>query len=172
MQHNLQYILLNNKKLSISSANLPGLENFLPMMYNIQQQSRGKGDTMITAAIFDMDGLMFDTERLVYENWQRMMDERGYDYSLDDYKQTVGRRKLETQRFYYGKYGDDFPYRELSERGRKMYVDRVRADGLPIKKGLIELLEFLRGRGVKIALATSTSRQTASFNLDVSGTTK
>lgn len=127
---------------------------------------------MITAAVFDMDGLMFDTERLVYENWQKMMDERGYDYSLEDFKQTVGRRKLEVQRFYFGKYGDDFPYWELSEKGRKMYVERVKADGIPIKKGLIELLEFLKGRGIKIALATSTSRQTAEFNLEISDTAK
>ena len=47
---------------------------------------------MITAAVFDMDGLMFDTERLVYENWQKMMDGLGYDYNLDFFKQTVGKR--------------------------------------------------------------------------------
>lgn len=74
---------------------------------------------MITAAVFDMDGLMFDTERLVYENWQKMMDSSGYPYSLEDFKQTVGRRKMEVQRFYFGKYGDDFPYWEFSDKGKK-----------------------------------------------------
>ena len=47
---------------------------------------------MLKAAVFDMDGLMFDTETLVYRIWQRMMDEEGYPYSLEDFKQTVGKR--------------------------------------------------------------------------------
>ena len=119
-----------------------------------------------------MDGLMFDTERLVYENWQKMMDSSGYPYSLEDFKQTVGRRKMEVQRFYFGKYGDDFPYWEFSDKGKKMYIERIQAEGLPVKKGLTELLDFLKDRNVKIALATSTSRQTAELNLRVSDTAR
>ena len=41
---------------------------------------------MIKGAVFDMDGLMFDTERLVYENWQHMMDELGLPYDLEAFK--------------------------------------------------------------------------------------
>lgn len=127
---------------------------------------------MITAAVFDMDGLMFDTERLVYENWQKMMDERGYDYNLDFFKRTVGKRKLEVQRIYFDRFGDDFPYWEYADKCHDMYIERVKAEGIPIKKGLIEVLEFLKERGVKIALATSTSRQTSELNLEVSDTAK
>ena len=127
---------------------------------------------MISAAVFDMDGLMFDTERLVYENWQDMMDERGYDYDLEFFKQTVGKRKNEVQRIYFDCFGDDFPYWELADLGKARYVERVKAEGMPIKKGLVELLTFLRERDIKIALATSTSRQTAQFNLDISDTAR
>ena len=119
-----------------------------------------------------MDGLMFDTERLVYENWQDMMDERGYDYDLEFFKQTVGKRKNEVQRIYFDCFGDDFPYWELADLGKARYVERVKAEGMPIKKGLVELLTFLRERDIKIALATSTSRQTAQFNLDISDTAR
>ena len=128
------------------------------------------GEAMITAAVFDMDGLMFDTERLVYENWQNMMDERGYEYDLDFFKTTVGKRKNEVQRLYFDRFGDDFPYWELADLGKARYVERVKAEGIPIKKGLIELLTFLKERGIKTALATSTSRQTAEFNLQISDT--
>ena len=127
---------------------------------------------MITAAVFDMDGLMFDTERLVYENWQKLMDERGYNYNLDFFKQTVGKRKLEVQRIYFDRFGDDFPYWENADKCRDMYIERVKAEGIPVKKGLIELLEFLKERDIKIALATSTSHQTAEFNLEISNTLK
>ena len=64
---------------------------------------------MFKAAVFDMDGLMFDTERLVYDNWQQMMDEGGYPYSIEDFKQTVGRRKAEVQNLHLGRYGAEFP---------------------------------------------------------------
>lgn len=120
---------------------------------------------MLKAAVFDMDGLMFDTERLVYRNWQDMMDKRGYDYSIEDFKQTVGRRKAEVQNFYFGKYGKDFPYWEISEEGKGRYVRYVQEHGISVKPGLYELLSALREKNYRIALATSTSRQTAELNL-------
>ena len=127
---------------------------------------------MITAAVFDMDGLMFDTERLVYENWQNMMDERGYDYDLEFFKTTVGKRKNEVQRLYFDRFGDDFPYWELADLGKARYIERIKAEGIPIKKGLTELLTFLKDRDIKIALATSTSRRTAQLNLEISDTAR
>ena len=120
---------------------------------------------MLTGAVFDMDGLMFDTERLVYSNWQTMMDERGYPYDLTFFKRTVGKRKLEVQQIYFSAYGADFPYWELADLGKARYVERIAREGIPVKPGLYELLDFLKERGVKIALATSTSRQTAELNL-------
>ncbi len=120
---------------------------------------------MIKGAIFDMDGLMFDTERLVYENWQGMMDELGLDYSLDFFKQTIGKRKKEVEQIYLGAYGADFPYWELADKGKARYVRRIEREGIPVKKGLYDILAYFKARGVKIALATSTSRQTAQLNL-------
>lgn len=120
---------------------------------------------MIQGAVFDMDGLMFDTERLVYENWQGLMDEIGLPYDIEVFKQTVGRRKKEVELFYRATYGDDFPYWELSGKCRARYVRRVEREGIPVKKGLYRILERLQQRGAKIALATSTSRRTAELNL-------
>ena len=127
---------------------------------------------MHKAAVFDMDGLMFDTEMLVYRNWQRMMDEAGYPYDLDDFKETVGKRKAEVQNFYFGKYGADFPYWDFSEKGRGMYVDYISEFGVPVKQGLRELLSYLKEKGFRIALATSTSRKTSVLNLESAGVTE
>ena len=121
---------------------------------------------MIKGAVFDMDGLMFDSERITYNGWQKLMDENGYEYSIDVFKQTVGRRKKEVEQFYYSKYGKDFPYRKLSEIQRNNYINFVMAKGAPVKKGLYEILEFLKDNDIKIALATSTSRQTSLINLE------
>lgn len=123
----------------------------------------------INGFVFDMDGLMFDTERLVYEIWKKMMDERGLPYDSDDFKQTVGKRKLEVQNFYFGKYGADFPYWELSQTCRERYIEYISSEGIPVKKGLNEILDVIKGFGGKIAMATSTSRYTAELNIKVGG---
>ena len=124
---------------------------------------------MIKGAIFDMDGLMFDTERLVFENWLQMMTELGYTYDLDFFKQTIGKRKKEVELIYRNTYGEAFPYWELADRGKERYVRRVKTEGIPVKKGLFDMLNRLKDRRVKIALATSTSRQTAAMNLALAG---
>ncbi len=120
---------------------------------------------MLKGAVFDMDGLMFDTERLVYENWQQMMDSLGYPYDLEFFKLTIGKRKKEVEQIYLSRFGKDFPYWELADRCRNIYVERVSREGIPVKKGLYEILSFLKDKNVKIALATSTSRRTTELNL-------
>ena len=120
---------------------------------------------MLKGAVFDMDGLMFDTERLVYDNWQAMMDELGLPYDLEVFKQTVGKRKKEVELFYLATYGDDFPYWELAGKGKARYVRRIEREGIPVKAGLYDILDWLKASGIKIALATSTSRHTAVLNL-------
>lgn len=127
---------------------------------------------MLKAAIFDMDGLMFDTEAIVYRNWHKMMTERGYEYNLDIYKQTVGKRKTEVEFYYRSVYGDDFPYRELADMSRGVYIEGAKRDGVPVKKGLYKLLDFLKSNNFKLAVATSTSRETTELNLSLTDTAR
>ena len=124
---------------------------------------------MIKGAVFDMDGLMFDSERLVYENWQKIMDEEGYDYNLDIFKKTIGLRTDETERYYISLYGENFDYAPLKQRSREMFFSRIAAEGVPIKKGLFELLDFLKENNIKIALATSTSTDSATKMIKTAG---
>lgn len=124
---------------------------------------------MIRGAVFDMDGLMFDSERLVYETWQMMMDELGLSYSLDTFKNTIGLRSDKTERYYKQLYGSDFCYGELKQRSRLIFLERIEKEGVPIKKGLVELLDFLRANGIKTAVATSTSAQTAHKVIKMAG---
>jgi HAD superfamily hydrolase (TIGR01509 family) len=53
-----------------------------------------------------------------------------------------------------------------------MYLDRLNTKGIPVKPGLFELLDYLKENKIKIALATSTSRETATKNLEVCGVLK
>ena len=127
---------------------------------------------MIKGAVLDMDGLMIDSEKIVYENWSKMMADNGYPYSLDIYKTTLGKRKAEVEKIYMTLYGKDFPYWDFADKSHIMYLDRLNTKGIPVKPGLFELLDYLKENKIKIALATSTSRETATKNLEVCGVLK
>lgn len=124
---------------------------------------------MIKGAVFDMDGLMFDSERITYEIWQTMMDEKGLEYSLDIFKKTIGLRVDESEKLYKKIYGETFEYQPLRNRSRTTFIDRVTSEGVPIKKGLFELLEYIKSQNLKTAVATSTSSQTALKVLKMAG---
>ena len=127
---------------------------------------------MIKGAVFDMDGLMFDSEKLVFENWKTMLTELGFEYNLEIFKNTIGFRTDETKRYYNSLYPTGFNYDELKIRSRKMFFDRVENEGVPIKKGLFELLDFLKQNNIKMAVATSTSRQSCEKMLTKAGVIK
>ena len=124
---------------------------------------------MIKGAVFDMDGLMFDSEKLVFENWKKMLTELGYEYNIEIFKNTIGLRTDETKRYYNSLYTEGFDYDALKIRSRKMFFDRIEREGVPIKKGLYELLDFLKQNNIKMAVATSTSRQSCERMLKKSG---
>ena len=100
------------------------------------------------------------------------MADNGYPYSLDIYKTTLGKRKAEVEKIYMTLYGKDFPYWDFADKSHIMYLDRLNTKGIPVKPGLFELLDYLKENKIKIALATSTSRETATKNLEVCGVLK
>lgn len=121
---------------------------------------------MILGAVFDMDGLMFDTETLVYRAWQKVMDDHNYNYNFEIYKQTVGRRTVDVKKMYEEMYDDNFDYALMRVEANVYFRKAINDFGVPFKKGLINILEHLKHKGIKIALATSTSSQTAMWLIE------
>ena len=124
---------------------------------------------MIQGAVFDMEGLMFDTEKLVFENWKEITARLGYDFTLDIFKKTIGKRRIETEKLLKGIYGEDFPYLDIAEMCHVLFVDKTDRNGIPVKKGLKSLLEHFKETGVKLAVATSTRRGSATRALEMTG---
>ena len=116
---------------------------------------------MFKGAVFDMDGLMIDSERLVYSIWQEMLDEDGKEFNLDIFKKTIGLRSEDSYEYYKSVYGNDFDYPAYKAESRIRYFKRIEKNGVPVKKGLYEIFDYLKSVGCKISLATSTSSQTA-----------
>lgn len=123
----------------------------------------------IKAVVFDMDGLMFDTEKLTYEIIKETMEEKGFKFTLDFYKTTVGKRSADVIKLYKEKFGESFDYQEMKAENMEKFRRYTEKNGIPIKKGLFSLLDYLKEKDMKIALATSTTTKSATEMLKRAG---
>ena len=120
------------------------------------------------AVIFDMDGLMLDSERLSLEFRRRIHEARGLPFeNLLPY--TMGRNTEAARPIYLAHYGQDYPFEEIRAEIGEMWSRYLRENPVPVKPGLFPLLDYLRERGVPAAVATSTSRESALPKLEKAG---
>jgi HAD superfamily hydrolase (TIGR01509 family) len=114
----------------------------------------------IQAVIFDMDGLMLDTESINRSTWKRTMMEQGYDYPDEFYARVCGQTIPKTERIFKQAYGEDFPFYEMRAIKQAYLEDHVREFGIGVKPGLMELLDYLEENKVKRGIASTTHRAT------------
>lgn len=125
------------------------------------------------AVVFDMDGVMFDSERIVQYSFNKAGEEMGYGLLGDEnICFTLGMNRAGRKAYFKEKYGQDFPYDAFQERYSEIYKKYVKRNGLPVKTGLSELLEVLEKKGIPTAVATSSSRENALENLRRAGVLK
>ena len=122
------------------------------------------------AVIFDMDGLLFDSERLYAESILTAAREVGCAMSHDVFLQLVGRSREANHRFLVDHYGNDYPLEALiAAWGR--HFRALAVAGLPLKPGAVELLDLLDELGLPRAIATSNTHATIKGNLAPLGLT-
>lgn len=121
---------------------------------------------MIEAAIFDMDGVMFDTEALALKGWQIVGQKYGYEITSDDISEVRGRIVSDAQKIFNRKYGDKFDFYKARAEKSEYVLSYIHKNGIPIKKGLIELLQFLNSNNFKVGIATSTQKDTTTLYLE------
>lgn len=119
--------------------------------------------------IFDMDGLMFDTERVYYKAWEEVVASYGYAFSWEIYIQLVARNSTTIGKILRNIYGEDFPYEEASQKKRNRADELIKEEGILKKKGLMTLLDFLDQEGISKAVATSSTREKALAYLALGG---
>ena len=123
----------------------------------------------IKGAVFDMDGLMFDTENLTYQLQKQILNNDGFDFSIEHYKQTVGKRLADLLPLFQKFFGEDFDAEGFRQKCREAYIKYTDENGVPVKPGLNEILEKLKAEKIKIALATSTTSRSAKRTLKTAG---
>lgn len=116
----------------------------------------------VHGAIFDMDGTMFDTERLRFQTLQQASQELiGQEFSHEYLMQCLGLSATTAEQLAQRLYGVNVPYKEIRKKADEMELEYIRKHGVPIKKGLVQVLERLRKSGLRMAVATSSRRAIA-----------
>jgi len=113
------------------------------------------------AVIFDMDGLLLDSEPLYRATWQTAAAELGCPIDDEFYARFVGRGNDESERLLQERFGDALPLDEFRLRWRRDWDERLARAPLARKPGAIELLDFLDAAAIPKALATSSPRSIA-----------
>ncbi len=122
----------------------------------------------VSGCIFDMDGLMFDTERLAHEAMVELGQEWGIDL-FDGIPDCTGINDKEEEKIYKRRFGEDFNYLEMNRKRLEIVDRRFAEDGIPTKQGLYELLEVLEHCHIPMALATSNDISVAERYLKAAG---
>lgn len=112
------------------------------------------------AVVFDMDGVIFDSERAVMNCWIELAKKYDIKDIEEPYLACTGTTDAKTKEIMLNAYGEDFPYDEYAKEASVMYHEKYDGGRLPMKPGVKEILTFLKDNGKKIALASSTRRQT------------
>ncbi len=117
------------------------------------------------AVIFDMDGLMLDTEPLAARAWSVAAAELGLAFDGAVTSRLVGRNFPDCRALLVAHHGDDYPVDLLMRTWHVAYDAIVEHEGIALKPGLIELLAWLEDNGIDKAVATSTRRSRAQAKL-------
>lgn len=121
------------------------------------------------AIIFDMDGLMLDSEPLYRDAWKLAASELGY--AIDDglYMNLVGRSSAEADRVFLQMFGESFPVRDFNQRWDAQWRTLIEQRGIGLKPGVLALLSWLDQQEIARAVGTSSNRIEAELCLSLAG---
>ena len=119
------------------------------------------------AAVFDMDGLILDSERTVLNCWEKIGEKYGFEDIVTYGISVIGKNKQATVDEFKRVYGEPGePYeREL----RQIYNVLAEKGEVPLKPHTIELLSAMKNAGMKIAIASSSTREEVTTQMEMLG---
>jgi len=109
-----------------------------------------------SAVIFDMDGLMFDTEQIAQHVWEQAAKQYGYQTPNNAFLGVIGKARPDVEIYTQQVFGDEFPFDNVYHRKRQLMREHLEKHGVPLKPGIMELLDWLEKQDIVKALASSS----------------
>lgn len=131
---------------------------------------KGKG-VFMNAVIFDMDGLMFDTERVCMLAWDYAGERMGIGKAGYMVLKTLGMNTVRTKEMWNEEFGGQYDQQELEDYTNEFMIRFYDENPLPVKKGLYILLDYLKSSGYKMAVASSSKYREIQEHLRAAGVT-
>lgn len=110
--------------------------------------------------VFDMDGVIFDTEQLGIRCWKIVGERYGLDNIEETVRKCIGRSSKDTKQIMGDAYGDKVDLEELYAASREVIREMFVKEGIPLKNGAPEVVRWLHDKGIKVGLASSTNYDT------------
>lgn len=121
------------------------------------------------AVIFDMDGVLFDTERICEKSWMAAAKKRGLSGMEEVFSRCIGQNENGSRSVVLGAYGEDFDYPGFRKEASAYFWEYIEKDGLPMMKGVREILDWLKQNGWRVGLASSTKQASVENHLARAG---
>ena len=119
--------------------------------------------------IFDMDGVIFDTENLILSCWRVVAEKYRIPNIEEAFRRVIGVSATGTKKIIQEVYGEEFDYESFRQESRELFDEKIARNGMPLKPGVRELLSFLKINGYRVGLASSTKYETVLEELTQTG---
>lgn len=116
-----------------------------------------EGQPRIEAVVFDLDGIVFNTENVFHASGEELLRRRGLEMPEDLHRNMMGRRAVEAYPMLVERMGLDEPVDRIIEETREIFFGLLDAHLAPMP-GLFELLDAIEDRGLPKGIATSSGR--------------